>query len=132
MPSIGFQLDMRQHAPKGNLTSVMFRWDEYLVPTIKAIVDGTWQPSEYGAFPGMTEGVVELAPLSAQIPPEVVAKMEEAKAAMKAGTFSPFQGPIRKQDGSEAVAAGATLDDAGLWSMAFLVDGTIGTLPAAQ
>ena len=132
VPSIGFQLDMRQHAPKGNLTSVMFRWDEYLVPTIKAIVDGTWQPSEYGAFPGMTEGVVELAPLSAQIPPEVVAKMEEAKAAMKAGTFSPFQGPIRKQDGSEAVAAGATLDDAGLWSMAFLVDGTIGTLPAAQ
>jgi basic membrane lipoprotein Med (substrate-binding protein (PBP1-ABC) superfamily) len=132
VPSVGFQLDMRQHAPKGNLTSVMFRWDEYLVPTIKAIVDGTWQPSEYGAFPGMTEGVVDLAPLSDLIPKEVVAKMDEAKAAMQAGTFSPFQGPIRKQDGSEAVAAGAVLDDGGLWSMAFLVEGTVGTLPAAQ
>ena len=31
-------------------------------------------------------------------------------------------GPIRKQDGSEAVAAGATLDDGALWSMAFLVE----------
>jgi basic membrane protein A len=132
IPSIGFQLDMRQHAPQGNLTSVMFRWDEYLVPTIKAIVDGTWQPSEYGAFPGMTEGVVELAAFSDKVPPEVVARMDDAKAAMVAGTFSPFQGPIRKQDGSEAVAAGATLDDGALWSMAYLVEGTIGTMPAAQ
>jgi basic membrane protein A len=95
-------------------------------------MDGTWQPSEYGAFPGMAEGVIELAPLGAQIPPEVVAKMEEAKAAMKAGTFSPFQGPIKKQDGSEAVAAGATIDDAALSKMDFLVEGTIGTLPAAK
>ncbi|MGE3290323.1 MAG: BMP family ABC transporter substrate-binding protein [Geminicoccaceae bacterium] len=132
VPSIGFQLDMRQHAPEGNLTSVMFRWDQYLVPTIKAIMDGTWQPSEYGAFPGMTEGVIELAPLSEQVPPEVVARMEEAKAAMKAGTLSPYQGPIRKQDGSEAVAAGATIDDAALWNMDFLVEGTIGTLPDAK
>ena len=132
VPSIGFQLDMRQHAPEGSLTSVMFNWSNYLVPTMKAMVDGTWKPSEYGAFPGMTEGVVEMAPLSPKIPPEVVAKMDEAKAAMVAGTFSPFQGPIRKQDGSEAVAAGATIDDGALWAMDYLVEGTIGTMPAAQ
>jgi basic membrane lipoprotein Med (substrate-binding protein (PBP1-ABC) superfamily) len=80
----------------------------------------------------MAEGVIELAPLSEQIPPEVAAKMAAAEAAMKAGTFSPFQGPVNKQDGSEAVAAGATIDDAALWNMDFLVEGTIGTLPAAK
>ncbi|MFO1069740.1 MAG: BMP family ABC transporter substrate-binding protein [Geminicoccaceae bacterium] len=132
VPSIGFQLDMRKHAPEGSLTSVMFNWSHYLVPTIQAMVDGTWKPSEYGAFPGMAEGVVELAPLSPKIPPEVVAKMDAAKAAMVAGTFSPFQGPIKKQDGSEAVAAGATIDDGALWAMDYLVEGTIGTMPAAQ
>lgn len=129
--SIGFQLDMRQHAPKGSLTSVMFRWDKYLVPTIKAIVDGTWQPSEWGAFPGMAEGVVAMAPLSELVPAEVQARIAEAQAKMAAGGLSPFTGPIKKQDGSEAVAAGATLDDGALWKMDFLVAGTVGTMPAA-
>lgn len=132
VPSIGFQLDMRQHAPAGNLTSVVFRWDNYLVPTIKAIVDGSWQPSEYGAFPGMAEGVVDLAPLSGAIPAEVVARIDAARAGMLAGAFSPFAGPIARQDGSEVVAAGVTLDDGALWTMDYLVAGTIGTMPAAQ
>lgn len=132
VPSVGFQLDMRQHAPQGSLTSVLFRWENHLVPTIKAIVDGTWQPSEYGAFPGMAEGVVELAPLSPKVPAGVVAKIDEATAAIKAGSLSPFQGPVKKQDGSEAVAAGSTLDNGALWNMDFLVEGTVGTLPAAK
>lgn len=132
LPSIGFQLDMRQHAPEGSVTSVLFRWENHLVPTIKAIVDGTWQPNEYGAFPGMAEGVVTLAPLSDKVPAEVVARIEEAKAAIIAGTFSPFQGPIARQDGSEAVAAGAVLDDGALWNMDFLVEGTVGSLPASK
>jgi basic membrane protein A len=130
--SIGFQLDMRQHAPKGSLTSVMFRWEKYLVPTIKAIVDGTWLPTEWGAFPGMAEGVVAMAPMGDLVPTEVQAKIADAQAQMAAGSFSPFTGPIKRQDGSEAVAAGTTLDDGALWKMDFLVAGTVGTMPAAQ
>lgn len=107
----------------------MFVWDKYLVPTIKAMTDGTWKPSEYGAFPGLAEGVIELAPLSDKVPAAVQEKIAAAKVAMAAGTFQPFTGPIRKQDGSVAVAEGATIDDAALWNMDYLVEGTIGTMP---
>lgn len=129
--SVGFQLDMRQHAPNGSLTSVVFHWERYLVPTIKAIVEGTWQPSESGAFPGMAEGVVALAPLGERVPAEVQARIKEVEAKITSGAFSPFQGPVLTQDGSEAVPAGAVIDDAALWSMDYLVAGTIGTMPAA-
>ena len=62
------------------------------------------------------------------IPEDVVAKIEETQAAILAGAFSPFDGPVVAQDGREVVAAGTRLDDGGLWGMEFLVEGTIGTL----
>jgi basic membrane lipoprotein Med (substrate-binding protein (PBP1-ABC) superfamily) len=126
--SIGFQLDMSQHAPDGILTSVMFNWDEHLVPTVGEMVDGTWEPNPFGAFPGMPEGVVSLAPLSDRVPEEVRTRIEEVKSEILAGTFSPFDGPITAQDGTVVVPEGGTIDDAGLWAMDFLVEGTVGTL----
>lgn len=126
--SIGFQLDMSQHAPKGHLTSVLFNWDQHLLPTLAALKSGTWEPSEWGAFPSMADGVVSLSPVSEMVPADVRAMIEEKAAAIKAGTFSPFDGPIHAQDGSVAVAEGTRLDDGGLWSMDFLVRGITGTL----
>lgn len=130
--SVGFQLDMSPHAPKGMVTSVVFHWEKYLVPTIKEIAAGSWTPEEYGAFPGITEGVVDITPLGAAVPAEVKAEVEAARAAMIAGTFSPYAGPVVKQDGSIAVPAGETISDEALWSMDYLVEGTIGTMPAAK
>ncbi|WMS44721.1 BMP family ABC transporter substrate-binding protein [Acuticoccus sp. MNP-M23] len=126
--SIGFQLDMSKHAPEGMLTSVVFNWEKYLEPTLQAMKDGTWTPNEYGAFPGMDEGVVAIAPLSDAVPADIKAKIEDVAAKMEAGEFSPFDGPITAQDGTVKVAEGETLDDGGLWSMDFLVEGTTGTL----
>ncbi|MEL6919463.1 MAG: BMP family ABC transporter substrate-binding protein [Pseudomonadota bacterium] len=126
--SIGFQLDMSKHAPNGHLTSVKFNWDKHLVPTIGAIADGTWQPNEWGAFPGMKDGVVSLTPLSDDIPADVQAKIEATAAKIMAGEMTPFDGPILAQDGSVAVAEGTSMDDGALWGMDFLVKGITGTL----
>ena len=126
--SIGFQLDMSKHAPNGILTSVVFNWDKHLKPTIEKMVAGTWEPSPWGAFPGMAEGVVSLAPLSDKIPADIQAKMKATADKIVAGEFSPFTGPIYGQDGAIVVAEGETMDDGALWKMEFLVKGTIGTL----
>ena len=127
--SVGFQIDMSKHAPKGHVASVTFRWDRYLADTIKKIASGGWQPSEWGAFVGMDMGAVEVVGLRPDLPSDVASKIKAAQEAMAAGTMSPFDGPIYKQDGSEAVAAGKTMDDGALWEMKFLVKGAIGTLP---
>lgn len=126
--SVGFQLDMSKHAPKGHLTSVKFNWDKHLVPTIKAIAEGTWKPAEWGAFPGMKDGVVSLTAVSDHVPADVKAKIEAAAAAIQAGKMTPFDGPIMAQDGSVKVAEGASMDDGALWKMDFLVKGVTGTL----
>ena len=130
--SVGFQLDMSTLAPKGHITSVVFHWEKHLMPTIRKIIDGSWTPSEYGAFPGIAEGTNGITPLGAAIPDDVKAKIGAVQAKMIAGTFSPYDGPVMKQDGTEAVAAGQTIGDDVIWNMDYFVKGAIGTMPAAQ
>ncbi|WP_237151761.1 BMP family ABC transporter substrate-binding protein [Oryzibacter oryziterrae] len=129
--SFGYQIDMSAAAPKGIQTSVVFRWDRYLVPTIKHIIDGDWTPQEYGAFAGIETGVVDLAPYGPSVSDATKAKIEAAKQAMIAGKLDPFQGPLKKQDGSEAVKAGDKVSDEALWNMDYFVEGITGTMPAA-
>jgi basic membrane protein A and related proteins len=128
---IGNQADMSSRAPKGHLTSVVYHWENLLVPTLKNIVAGTWTPSEYGVFASMADGVIAITPLGDAVPAEIKAKIESAKAMMAAGTLTPFDGPVLKQNGTEAVAMGKTPDDEAMWKMDYLVQGAIGTMPPA-
>lgn len=129
--AVGYQIDMAAYAPKGILTSVVFKWENHLIPTLKNIIAGTWKPEEYGAFVGLATKTVDLTAFSAKIPPEALAKIEAARKAIEAGTLTPFDGPVTKQDGSVAVPAGEKMSDEALWAMDYFVEGAIGTMPAA-
>lgn len=126
---IGFQNDMGHLAPKGHVVSVVFNWETYLVPSVQAIAAGKWV-SPKNSFIGMDTGMLSLASLSDDVPADVAAKIEAAEAAIKAGTLTPFDGPVLKQDGTEAVAVGRSLSDDDIWSMNYFVKGVIGTMPA--
>lgn len=127
--SVGFQLDMSKHAPKGHLVSVVFTWEQFLEPTIRGIIDGTWEPSEWGAFPGMDFGVVDLDGIHADVPQSVLDRIAETRATMADGSFSPFDGPVIRQDGSTAIPEGERISDEALWAMNYFVEGAIGTMP---
>jgi basic membrane protein A and related proteins len=130
--SVGFQIDMSKHAPKGHLTSVTFHWDAHLVSTIRKIMNGTWVPSKWGAFVGIDIGAVGLSPINKTVPPEVLAKVEAAKKEMLAGKLTPFDGPIYSQDGTLTVKAGHAMADGELWGMNFFVKGITGKMPAEK
>ena len=130
--SVGFQLDMSKHAPSGHLVSVVFTWDQFLEPTIRSIIDGNWEPSEWGAFPGMDFGVVDLAGIHADVPQSTLDRIAETRAMMADGSFSPFDGPVLKQDGSVAVPEGERISDEALWAMNYFVEGAIGTMPTQE
>lgn len=130
--AIGYQLDMSQAAPKGIVTSVVFHWDKYLVPRIKSVIDGSWEPSEWGWFEGLSTGVVGLAPFGPDVSGETKAKVEEARAAIIAGDLKPFAGPLMTSKGEERVKEGEVLPEEDLWTMDFFVSGITGTMPASQ
>lgn len=129
--SIGFQNDMASAAPKGHLTSVIFNWEAYYVPLLEKIKAGNWKSGGLPlvGFEAGDVGLADITPLGASVPDDLKKKIMDTRQAMIDGSFHPYAGPVKKQSGEEVVAAGATLDEGGLWGMNYFVEGVTGTMP---
>ena len=90
-------------------------------------MDGTWKSEDL--WPGIAEGVTDLAPLNDVIPADVKALVTKKKQAIKDGSIRVFDGPIFDQSGKEIVPAGSSLDDGALKSFNWYVKGVEGQLP---
>ncbi len=118
--------DMIEFAPKAQLTAIVDNWSPYYIQRAQAVLDGTWTTGN--SWTGIPEGTVQMAPYT-NMPDDVKAMAEETEAKIKDGSLHPFTGPIKKQDGTEVVAAGQVLPDADLLGMNYYVEGIEGELP---
>ena len=123
--SVGFQIDMSGAAPRAVATSMVYKWEAYLIPTIRAIVRGTWEPALRGWWKGLDAGVFDIDPIASWVPRAAVADVERARARMIAGELDPFQGPLYRNDGTLAVPEGQVLSDRGLRRMTYLIEGAV-------
>lgn len=125
--AIAYHSDMRKFGPKAQLAAVTHHWGDYYTQRAKAVVDGTWKVAP--VWGGIKEGFIRLEGLSESLPKELVDDVKKREEAIRAGTFHPFTGPLRTNDGKEVVASGA-LSDEQLGKMDFYVDGVVGKVPA--
>ena len=123
--SIGFQIDMSEEAPNGVAASVVYTWEAYLIPTIKAIVKGTWTPERPSWWRGIETGVFDVEPIAAWVPRAAVADVERARAKMIAGELDPFEGPLYRNNGTLAVPEGKVPSYRELWGMDYLIEGAV-------
>ncbi|WP_319531861.1 BMP family ABC transporter substrate-binding protein [uncultured Cohaesibacter sp.] len=118
--------NMIQFAPENQLTAIVDHWDDYYISRVQAVLDGTWKSED--TWGGFDAEMVHMADFTNM--PEDVAKMAaETEAAIKAGTLHPFKGPIFKQDGTQVIGEGETLDDGTLLGMNWYVKGVDGKVP---
>ncbi len=125
--AFGQASDMGGFGPNAQLTGIMDDWDPYYIERVQAVIDGTWESTD--TWGGIDTGMVEFAPFSDKIPPEVLADAVAAKDAIAAGELHPFTGPINRQDGSPWLAEGEVADDGTLLGMNFYVEGIEGVIP---
>lgn len=123
----GWDSDMAKFAPKAQLTATTNNWGDYYTETTKAVMAGTWKTGEVRG--GLKEGMVKMAPLNAAVTPAAAKAYEEKKAAITAGTFRPFQGPVKDQSGAIKAAAGSEVPLKELLSMNYYVQGVEGSIP---
>lgn len=119
--AFGQSSDMREFAPKAQLTAIVDDWNPYYIERCQAMLDGTWE--SHNVWLGLKEGMVLMAPYNEIIPADVVQAADAVKAGIIDGSVHPFAGPITNQAGEQVVAEGETLDDAALLSMDWYVDG---------
>jgi basic membrane protein A and related proteins len=126
--TFGQASDMAAYAPSPRIASIIDNWAPYYVKRVQEVMDGTWASGN--SWGGMKEGEVVIGPITEAVPAEVKAEAEAMIAAITAGTYHPFTGPINKQDGTAWLADGVTATDEELSMLAFYVEGVTGDIPS--
>ncbi|MEE2769145.1 MAG: BMP family ABC transporter substrate-binding protein [Actinomycetota bacterium] len=122
---VSYNSNMSAFAPYAYLTAPVWNWGPRYVEIIEAADTGTYTPSSY--WGNMADGVVDLAPIAADVDSGVKDRVLVAKNAIIAGDLHPFTGPIRDQDGNVVLGAGETMGDGSMLSMDFFVEGVVGS-----
>lgn len=118
--------DMTKFAPRAHLTSSVNNWGDYYVERARAVIKGTWKPGD--VWGGLGSGMFRLAPFT-NMTPEEASEAQKIADALASGKLHPFDGPIVRADGTEAVAAGGRLTDDQIRSMNYFYRGVDVALP---
>jgi basic membrane protein A len=118
--------DMTRFAPRAHLTSSVNNWGDYYVERVRAVINGTWKPGD--VWGGLGSGMFRLAPFT-NMTPEQASEAEKIVEALSSGKLHPFDGPIVRADGTEAVGAGGRLTDDQIRSMNYFYRGVDVALP---
>ncbi|WP_170332153.1 BMP family ABC transporter substrate-binding protein [Ruegeria arenilitoris] len=125
--TFGQASDMSEYAPFPRVSSIIDNWAPYYIARTQAVMDGSWET--VNTWDGIKEGMVEIGEISDAVPADVKEEALAMKAAMAAGEYHPFTGPLKKQDGSDWLGEGETADDGTLAGMNFYVEGLEGEIP---
>lgn len=125
--AFGQATDMIQAGPKAQLSAIVDTWGPYYVKEIKAAMDGSWTGGRQ-SWDGLAQGILTMAPYT-NMPDDVKDMAMKTEAGIKDGSIHPFTGPVKKQDGSDWLAAGQVSDDGTLLGMNFYVEGVDDKLP---
>ena len=125
--AFGWDSDMTAYGPKAHLASAVINWGPYYIKAVKDVLAGTWknEPSWWG----VKEGAIDLVSIADDVPAEVKAKVDAAKAGLKDGSFAIWKGPIVDNAGKEVLAKDAVADDKFLGGIKFYVKGVEGKVP---
>jgi basic membrane protein A and related proteins len=120
--------DMAAFKPSPRVSAIIDNWGPYYVKRVAAVMDGSWASGN--SWGGMAEGEVVMGEITEAVPADVKAEADGMIAAITAGTYHPFTGPINKQDGSAWLADGVKATDEELSGLNFYVEGIVGDIPA--
>lgn len=124
--AIGYDLDTRDSAPKAYLTAPIWNWGKYYAAEVQRILDGNWKQENY--YGNMKDGMVDLAPLTANVAEGTQEAVDAAKAKIIDGSFYVFQGPIKDQTGTVRVPEGKSMTFDEIMAVDWFVQGVEGKI----
>jgi len=125
--SIAYHSDMAKYGPNAHLTAATHVYGDFYVKTTQAVLDNNWKSEP--VWSGIKEGSIELAPINPAVPANVVAHIEAVTKSIADGSFHPFQGPVKDQNGKIVLEAGKAMTDDDLLGMNYYVEGVLGNIP---
>jgi basic membrane protein A and related proteins len=129
IPTFGQDNDQSQFGPDVVKTSTVLEWGDYYTRRAQAMVDGSYKAGG-DSYEGIKEGLVQMAPLNPNLPPDVADAANKVIQGWKDGSYDVFAGPIKDQQGNVKVPEGSKLSYGDILGINWLVEGVEGTLPS--
>ena len=123
----GYHVNQSVLAPQAYLTGAEWNWEVLYPRFAKMFTSGETIPNFYRG--GLKEGLVKVSPYGAMVSAKRASKKaDEVKAALTAGDYVIFKGPIVDNKGNTVIASGVSRGqtDPELEKMDYLVEGVIG------
>lgn len=119
-----------------NLAAPIWNWGKFYEKIIRDIVSGSWKEEEKARRAvnylwGISGGIIDLI-MSKKVPEGVTRLVDVMRTQIYQGTFIPFEGRIRKQDGSFAGENGKWLPLEEIITMDYLAENVIGSIPKVE
>lgn len=122
--SIGYDTDMSNFAPHAQLTAAVYRWQAFYGGVVERLQHGGFSQGMF--WPGMADGVVDIAPYNEAVPEGVRARVDKRRREILSGEFAVFSGPVYDQSGLRRISAGQAVDERELLGMIWLAEGVAG------
>jgi simple sugar transport system substrate-binding protein len=124
--AIAYHSNMAKYGPDAQLVAVTHHWGDYYTKRTQAVLDGTWKVDP--VWGGVREGMIRLEGLSDKLPKDVLDAVKADEDGLRKGTFHPFTGPLRSNEGKVVLESGPMSDEQ-LWKMDYYVEGVVGRVP---
>ena len=128
--AFGWDSDMTAYGPKAHLGSAVIHWAPYYIKATRDVLDATWSTGQ--SWWGVKEGAIDLVSIAEDVPADVKAKVDAAKAGLKDGSFAIWKGPIVDNTGRVVLEKDAVADDKFLTGINFYVKGVEGQVPGGD
>ncbi|MDA1127687.1 MAG: BMP family ABC transporter substrate-binding protein [Chloroflexi bacterium] len=120
----GYHQDASPAAPNAWLTGAAWNWGPVYAEIVAEIRKGTYKSSVM--FQGLDAGWVQLSPFGDFLDADVKQTALDTVESLRTGSFKPFTGPIKDQDGAIQIADGVVPTDAELQGTGYLLEGITG------
>ena len=126
---VGYNSDTKAgDFPDTWLTAPVWDWGPYYIAAAKSLAGGTCLAGDAGQYYGnMKDGTVKLGAFGSSVGAETQATIATKAAAIIDGSFAPFTGPIKDNEGKEQIAAGVVAPLGDLLGQMYFVEGVIGS-----
>jgi simple sugar transport system substrate-binding protein len=125
--AIAYHSDMKKFGPKAQLGAVTHHWGKYYTQAAQQVLDGSWKSGS--VWGGIKDGMVSLEAINSAVPADVKQLVAAKEKDIVAGKLSPFDGPLKDNEGKVRNEKGPLSDDA-LNKMDYYVEGVAGKLPS--
>ena len=123
---VGYNSDTKAgDFPDTWLTGPVWNWGPHYVKLAKDVAAGTCDTTPY--YGTMADGMITLGVFGSSVAQATQDAIAAKAAAIIDGSFAPFTGPIKDNEGNEVIASGAVAPLGDLLGQSYLVEGVIGS-----